>query len=350
MPDEYMYIPNKDDLAGWVRLLDEAGWMCIEEILRLHIQLHKLFGDDPNDAILEGERKISNELRSYGIEHRYTDALAEVAGTKVTNPASATLEELYYYLMDLPVHSGIVKLLQGVDKPEPVYATIDETILPTGMGKIILKQMNKVMPPGVVIKPTPKTPKEDFAREVRAFNLILSRNHRGRRDVAVVPWKQIVDSAPATVLKSDENGKKHIEIKIKVAKSEQLRDEDGREYRYVLGPVLVPEEEDTQGEIYSKEEVLKACHWWAQHSGAMAHRHVLQGGRTLSNDDIVNVENYTMPLDGEVNGVHIKDGTWMLGAKVYDTRAIQDIDVGQFQTWSIGAEAWSWEEDVPEAA
>lgn len=347
---DWMYIPSKDDITGWVRLLDEARWMNIEDLMHLHLQLHKLFGDSPNDALLEGERRISSELRSYGIEHRYTDALSTAAGTLVTDLAPPTLEELHCYLRDMPVHSGIVKLMQGVDKPEPVYVIIDETMLPAGTGKVILKQINKMMPPGIVVKPMPKAPKEDFARQMSAFNLELACNPRGRRNIAVVPWKQIVDSAPAMVLKSDEGGAKRIEIKVKVAKSEQLRDEDGREYRYVLGPVLVPEEEDAQGEIYSKEEVIKACHWWAQHSRVMSHRHVLQGGRTVSDEDIVPVENYTMPMDAPVNGVHIKDGTWMLGAKIYDAQAINDVDAGQFRSWSIGAEVWSWEEEVPEAA
>jgi len=223
-----MYLPSTDDLAGWVRLLDESRWMGIHELIWLHKKLHALFGDKPNDALLDGERKMSNELRSYGIEHRYMDALSDAAGTKIDSPAPPTLEELHYYLQELPVHSGIVKLMQGVDSPAPVFALIDETMLPDGMGKVILKQINKMMPPGVVIKALPKKPKEEFAREMRAYNLELSTDSRSGREVAVVPWKQVVASAPASVLKSDSKGDKSVEVKVKVTKST----EPAGEYSY----------------------------------------------------------------------------------------------------------------------
>jgi hypothetical protein len=347
MPHVAMYIPSKDDLAGWVMLLNEARWMDIDSVIHLHTQLHAQFGDKPNDAVLEGERLLSNEMRSWGIEHRHKDALADAAGTTVENPAAATLEEVMYYLESIPVHSGIVKIMQGVDSPTPLFAVIDESTLPDGMGKMILKQMNKMMPPGVVIKAMPKKPQEEFAREQRAYDLELDKVHR--RDVMTVPWKQSIDSAPATVLKEDVDGQKSIAVELTVMKrgADTLVDDAGRPYRYMLGPVLKPEVEDTQGQIYSHEEVYKGCHWWAEHSRVLSLQHVLMGGRILGDDEMVMVENYILPLDWEYEESKVlKAGTWMMGARAYGRDAISAVDAGQLNTWSIGADTLACVEEV----
>jgi len=348
MPHVAMYIPNKEDLASWVRLLDEARWMGISEIIYLHKQLHAMFGDNPNDALLEGERRLSNEMRSWGIEHRHKDALADAAGTTIASPAAASLEEIMYYLESIPVHSGLVKLMQGVDNPSPIFAMIDESSLPDGMGKMILKQMNKMMPPGVAIKAMPKNPGEEFAREQRAYDLELDKVER--TDVMTVPWKQVIASAPETVLKEDAAGVKSIGVKLTVVQkgAETLTDNLGRPYRYILGPVLKPEDEDTQAQIYSHEEVYKGCHWWAENSRVLSLNHVLQGGRILDDSEMVMVENYLLPLDWEYTpGKVLKAGTWMMGARAYGHDAISAVDSGQLNTWSIGADTLACVEEVP---
>lgn len=342
--DDMRRWPKKEETTDWVLMLREARWMGIDEMISMHNALHKTFGDDPSDAVLEGERELSGALRSYGIEHRHKDALAEAAGTVVSNVSEPTLEEIGWYLQRMTVHSDAIKLRQGVEGSDQVYVDIAANSLPDGMPKLVLKSLNKMMPPGVVLKPAPKKPKEDFAREMGAYDLML---YPTLRAVMVVPWKELVASAPESVFKED-----RLMITVKeIIKCEEVVLKEGEEpERYMLGPVLVPEEEDTQGEVYSKVEVRKACHWWAEHSGQFAHRHVLQGGEPLYNGEIVMLENYIMPVDCEINGKAIKEGTWMLGGGARRDDIWAKAVAGKLGSWSIGADALSWMEEVEEAA
>jgi hypothetical protein len=342
--DESRRWPKKNETTDWVMMLREARWMSIEEMISMHNELHKLFGADPSDAVIEGERELSGALRMYGIEHRHSDALSDAAGTTVASPVEPTLEELGWYLRYMTVHSDVIKLRQGVEDGGQVFVDMAAGALPEGMPKLVLKSLNKMMPPGIVLKPLPKKPKEEFARDMGAFDLILQPT---MRPVMVVPWKELVSSAPESVFKED---KLMITIK-EIIKTEEIVLKEGEApERYMLGPVLVPDEEDTQGEIYSKTEVRKACHWWAEHSGQFSHRHVLQGGEPLLDGEIVMLENYCMPVDCEINGIHIKEGTWMLGGGARRDDIWAKAVAGKLGTWSIGAEALSWMETVEATA
>lgn len=343
-----MFIPAKDELASWVRLLDESRWMDIHEMIHLHKMLHATFGTAPNDAVLEGERKLSAQLRSFGIEHRHKDALSEAAGTAVTDLAPPTLEEVRWFLHDIVVHSGIVRLSQGVDTPTPIFAIIDETMLPEGSAKTVLKQINKMMPPGVTIKAMPKKPREEFLREMRVYDLELASVRR--LDVMVVPWKQVVAEAPKLLLKSDEAGNQRFEITANIAHKRVTTLKSGEEKRYVLGPVLLPEVEDTQNEIYSAEEVEKACHWWARNSRILSQKHMLQGGKKCEDHEMEMVENYCLPVDCEIGGVELKKGTWMMGAIVDSDTIWRDMQAGRINCWSMGAEVLAGWEEVQTAA
>lgn len=338
--DETGRWPNKDETTDWVMVLRDARWMGIEEMISLHSKLHVLFGDDPSDAVLEGERELSASLRMYGIEHRHKDALAVAAGTLVENQIAPTLEEISWYLRHMTVHSDVIKLRQGVEDSDQIYVDVAAGALPDGMPKIVLKSLNKMMPPGVALKPVPKKPKEDFARELGAYDLALNPT---MRIVMVVPWKELIATAPESVFKED---KLMITVK-KLIKTEEIVLKEGEApERYMLGPVLIPEDEDSQGEIYSRVEVRKACHWWAENSGTFSHRHVLQGGRELMDGEIVMLENYLMPVDCEINGIAVKEDTWMLGAVARDDEIWARATAGTLGAWSIGAEVTSWMEEV----
>jgi hypothetical protein len=335
--------PKRTEAADWVMLLRETRWMPIEDMIDIHIALHRTFGAEPSDAVLEGERELSVSLRSLGIEHRYDDKLSKDAGTYVEVQADPTLEELAWYLKRMTVHSNVVMLRQGVEDSSQVFVDINTSLLPGNAVKSVLKALNKMMPPGVMLKTPPKSPKEDFAREMGAYDLVLSPTYR---PVMVVPWKTLIESAPEAVLKED-----RLQINMKgIVKFEEVVLKEGEApERYVLSPVLIPEREDTQGEIYSKEVVRKACHWWAEHSNQFSHRHVLQGGRAL-NGELVALENYLMPATCVVGKEELPEGTWMLGAGVRDDDLWAQVVAGKLTTWSIGADVLSWMETVEEPA
>lgn len=332
--------PAKEAIAEWVMLLREASWMDVSEMLEVEKALHKTFGAEPSEAVLDGERELAKTLRSYGIEHRYEDELAKTAGTYVENKVEPSLEEVRFYLQPMTVHSGAVKLMQGVENESQIYISVSEKTMP-GMKKTIRKTVNRMLPNGVTSKENPKVAKEEFAREMEAYDLLLVPTYK---PVSVVPWPVIKGSAPESVFKSD---KIQITVQQIIQTQEVVLKEGEDPERYVLGPVLIPEQEDAQGEIYSKEEVRKACHWWAENSGMFSHRHVMQGGEALDDGEMVMLENFLMPATTEINGVVIKEGTWMLGAGIRNDELWRKAISGQLRSWSIGAEALSWIEEAP---
>lgn len=335
--------PAKTDITAWVLLLNDAYWQPTEELIDIHRQLHKVFGDNPSEALIGGEQKISKELRSYGLEHRYKDALSEMAGTTIENPVRPSLEEVTMYLRTLLVGSGTVKLFQGALDPMDIYAQIDTSIIPKSMAATLLKAINRMMPPGLKIKNAPKKAKEDFAAQVSAYDLALHQNETA--PVIVVPWPVLIASAPVTVFKEN---KEVPEITIqKIIRTEEIvQKELGTVEKYAEGPVLIPGEEDTQGHIYSENDVRLGCHWWAENNRSFSHRHVLQGGQACNSGEIILLENYTMPADCEINGTSIKKGTWMVGAKFCSDDLWTKVQSGEINTWSIGARSWSVEEEV----
>jgi hypothetical protein len=342
----YLYIPPADKIADWVLALRDARWASFDTMVALHTALHRTFGNEPNDALLEGERELSVGLRSAGLEHRYTDALAKAAGTIIANPAEPTLEEVAYYLKPILVHSCCVDLLQGVEAAGQIFIKIAEDSLPTGAAKSVLKAINRMMPPGITLKPLPKTPREDYIRILHAYDLQMCGSMGGKQ-VMVEPWtKEMMESAPSSVFKE---GKLDIQLK-KVLKQEFAAKDGSLPERYVLGPVLIPEEEDAQGEIYSHAEVRKACHWWAEHGQNLSHRHVLQGGTACRDGELTMLENYVLPADCVIEGTSLKAGTWMLAARVNDDALWEKVRAGQIDAWSIGAEVLACTEDVPVTA
>lgn len=119
----------------------------------------------------------------------------------------------------------------------------------------------------------------------------------------------------------------------KTAYTVVLKAEGEEEERTAYGVVLEPETTDTQGEIYSEDEIRKTA--WAflekyQNFGLM-HEEIRR--------DIRPLESYLAPVDFEVNGDQIKKGTWMLRVRVLDDQTWEDIKTGKLTGFSIGGYA-----------
>lgn len=347
--------PGRSDVTDWVRILDELWWYDTPELIALHNALHDAFGKEPNEAVVEGEKKLSSMLRTMGIEHRHVDELSELAGTTVENPTPATLEELHWFLQRRPLHSGAVKLVQGVESLSGVFVIIDNALIPEAMNEGILRNLKKMMPKGVNLRMLQGEPREDFARVMNAMDLVLTIPPYP--NVEVTPWSQLISGAPEPILKSIE---KHGRIKLDArivqhgVKKTVLKDAagmmvDGVE-QFALSAVLFPGREDTQTEIYDKHEVRAACHWWAEHSGQFSERHVLQGGRACDPGEIVTLENYIMPVDCRLGELDIPEGTWMVGSGIRSPDIWEKVVAGELGAYSIGASAIVEEEEVPELA
>ena len=330
--------PAKTDLKGWLNICSDVQYYMDEDgILDLHTALHRVFGDQPSDAILESEQELSQLLRGWGIEHRYDDALSRAAGTYVENPVEPAIMEAKAYLRRFDIGTQCVTLYQEIDGG-PIYVGYDADLLPEVAQRTLLRGMNKQMPPGIVLKPLPKKAKDSFIQASSAYRLELEPTWYAA--ITVEAWKDMVETAPrAITMKSDSA---HITVQQLVRR--EVIQKNGVAEQYVLGPVLIPNIPDTQNQIYSPDETAAACHWWAENSGRLAIQHTLQGGKFV-NDEIQTLENYVLPCDWKVNDeLTLPMGTWMLGARINDAEAWAQTDAGQFKCWSIGAIASVYDE------
>lgn len=110
--------------------------------------------------------------------------------------------------------------------------------------------------------------------------------------------------------------------------------EEGEEKRLVYGIVLEPETPDSQGDIYSAEEVEAAAH------GFMAnYQNVGSMHRVLVNDGAEVVESYIAPGDFSVGDQKVQAGTWILVVHVMSDTLWQQVTTGELTGFSIGGYA-----------
>lgn len=113
-----------------------------------------------------------------------------------------------------------------------------------------------------------------------------------------------------------------------------MKADDPGELRFVLGIVLEPETVDSQGDIYSADEVRRACHAYMEDFQNVGHMH-----RTLINNGVKIVECYLAPLDFEIDGQPVKKGTWLLGVHVLSDQVWEQVKTGALTGFSIGGYA-----------
>jgi hypothetical protein len=120
-----------------------------------------------------------------------------------------------------------------------------------------------------------------------------------------------------------------------IAKREEL------EERFVLGVVLEPEEVDSQKHIYSEADVRKAAHNFLEVHARMGLMHT---------EDVTGkikiLESFVAPVNMEIDGVAVKKGTWLLGARIVDDELWEGVKNGKFNGWSIGGTAIESIEDA----
>ena len=97
--------------------------------------------------------------------------------------------------------------------------------------------------------------------------------------------------------------------------------------------VLAPDEVDLHGDIYSADEVRKACHNFNQHCMKANLLHLVE------TDTFDIVESYISPVDMVLNDVIIKAGSWMSVLQVHSEEIWSDIKNGSLTGVSIGGRA-----------
>lgn len=110
------------------------------------------------------------------------------------------------------------------------------------------------------------------------------------------------------------------------------------EERYVLGIVLEPtlemNEADSQGDVYSAEEVRKAAYGYMENQGILGIQH-----KEAADGKIKILESWVQRGDTTIEGQPVKDGTWLLGVRVVDDDLWQAVKDGKFTGFSIGGVA-----------
>lgn len=108
----------------------------------------------------------------------------------------------------------------------------------------------------------------------------------------------------------------------------------GKDKQVVYGIVLEPETVDSQGDVYSADEVEEAAHRYLEdfRNAGLMHK-------VLVNQDAKVVESYIAPCDCTMGEQKIKKGTWMMAMHVLDPKLWGSIKSGELTGFSIGGSA-----------
>src|SRR5690606_1527312 len=103
------------------------------------------------------------------------------------------------------------------------------------------------------------------------------------------------------------------------------------EKRIVYGPVLIPNEPDTDGDVVTAEQIENVAHKFVEEYGNIDLMHSLNNVGRL-------VESYILPVDLEVDEeTIIPKGSWVMGVRVTDDDAWQAVKDGKLSGFSIMA-------------
>lgn len=106
------------------------------------------------------------------------------------------------------------------------------------------------------------------------------------------------------------------------------------EKKLVYGEVLVPDVEDSQGDLVSAEEIEKAAHEYLRNFRLVGDTH-----ETLAPAEVV--ESYIAPVDfTPESGEPIRKGSWVMVVKIQSDELWEEVRKGGYTGFSIGGEAY----------
>jgi hypothetical protein len=125
---------------------------------------------------------------------------------------------------------------------------------------------------------------------------------------------------------------------------------------FILGVAMEPTDgtdgepikPDVDNEVYSPEDVVKACYWYAEHGRKKGYLHGKRfGGFIMEPDDtrVVLLMSWITPVEiaaktyGDRQTDKIKKGTWLVAFRVNDAAIWEEIKTGKINGLSIGAYA-----------
>lgn len=105
---------------------------------------------------------------------------------------------------------------------------------------------------------------------------------------------------------------------------------DDDDERIVVGVVYEPDEEDTQGDYATAEEIRTAAYSFMENGQTY---HVMHKGVAVN---IGVLESYLAPVEFAVGEETVKKGTWMLTSRIIDADMWADIKSGKLAGYSMG--------------
>lgn len=150
----------------------------------------------------------------------------------------------------------------------------------------------------------------------------------------------LTDGVQAVVGRLKAEALEQAESRALAEKSQPIRvvkadDSDSAE-RYVFGVVLVPNETDAQGDVYSAEEVRKAAHSYMEHFGGDTFK-IMHNGEPV--DGVVVLETYLSKVAETHGGETFPVGTWFLATRVINDDLWEAVQQGAFTGYSMGGSA-----------
>lgn len=103
--------------------------------------------------------------------------------------------------------------------------------------------------------------------------------------------------------------------------------------RLILGVVLEPDSFDLQNDIYSAEEVRKACENFNTHcmKGNVEH--------LITTEKLIITKSFILEVDAHIGEQFVKSGSWLMEMKVNDDELWSLTKSGEFGGFSIGGKA-----------
>ena len=100
----------------------------------------------------------------------------------------------------------------------------------------------------------------------------------------------------------------------------------------VLGIVLVPDEPDGEGDIFTKDAVKNACYQFNRDFMNQTYRHQ----HFLTKEQVEVVESYIAPVEMRMGDKVIKEGTWLMRSIIHDPEIQKDVREGRLKGFSVG--------------
>lgn len=104
------------------------------------------------------------------------------------------------------------------------------------------------------------------------------------------------------------------------------------EERRIIGVVLEPEVEDLHKDIYSAEEIAKACESFNTFCKTLNLQHQVN----VSKEGMEVEESFILPVEAMVGDRVVKAGTWVMQSKIHNEAIWESVKKGTFTGYSVG--------------